>query len=432
MGSVRAFAVLLFVGVVAAPCPAQCANLQPPVGHPSGMTARPADELVDDFRNWLYDGKPRPKINEEDRKKLQELMKKLNDNKEVDPKQIEKIVKEHPELQNKDFLKQMEKMLQDPEFMKNLEGKIQKNDGPPIGEQEAIDEKVKEVIKTNKEQGGPIIDPKTLEPPKLDPNNPNVPKDPNLEAGKDPTADNEWVKWFEKNFGDSPGTHDVVKDFMSAMKNDSGKGLFDDIPELKNGGWKDFENWGKSNSGELGNFKPPDLNTGSTGTPPKIGGGGSSPNFSGSGGGGGGPSLGSGSAAGLGGGASSLAIIAGIVGALILAVILFRKWKLTHAERMAQAAHAMGGIDFDAIRSREELVRVFNRVSLDQHGDEARAWNHRVVAEQFRTQPAKADPADEVAGLYERARYAPLDEDLTTGEFADARRDLRVIAGATA
>jgi hypothetical protein len=79
------------------------------------------------------------------------------------------------------------------------------------------------------------------------------------------------------------------------------------------------------------------------------------------------------------------------------------------------------------------LVRAFNHVSLDQIGEEARSWNHRVVADQFtEVRPEQAGPVTELAGLYERARYAPQDEDLSTGEFADARRDLRALAGSPA
>ena len=405
------------------PPPPRKMQFDPRPAAPVGISPQKGEDLLDDFRPWLVSGKPRQKASDVDPKQLQELMKKLNKDKDVDPKQLEKLMREHPELQDKEFVKQLEKMLQDPEFMKSLEGKLQHNEGQPINEKEAIDEKIKEAIKSSQEHGNP----NGIEPPKIDPNDPNSPKDPNSESGKDPAADNEWVKWMEKNFGDSPGTQDAIKDLVAAMKNDGGKGLFDDIPELKNGGWKDLENWGKSNGGDKWNFKPPDMHTGSgpklggTGGGSSFGGGGGGSHSFGGGGGGGGPELG--------GGVTSLAIIAGIVGALILAVILFRKWKLTHAERMAQAAYAKGGIDFDAIRSREELVRVFEAVSLDQHGEEARNWNHRVIAEQFRSQPAKADPADEAADLYERARYAPADEDLTTNEFADARRDLRAIAG---
>jgi len=113
-----------------------------------------------------------------------------------------------------------------------------------------------------------------------------------------------------------------------------------------------------------------------------------------------------------------------------LAILLLRKWKLNQAGRAAGLDAGKTGIDLDTIRTREELVRAFDHVSLDQIGEEARSWNHRVIADQIAdTRPAQAEPAGELAGLYERARYAPLDEDLSPGEFADARRDLRVIAG---
>jgi hypothetical protein len=114
-------------------------------------------------------------------------------------------------------------------------------------------------------------------------------------------------------------------------------------------------------------------------------------------------------------------------------MLLFRRWKFDQARRAAPGVGGPGGIDFDAIRTREELVRAFDHVSLDQIGEEARAWNHRVIADQFaEVKPAQADPANELAGLYERARYAPLDENLSAGDFDDARRDLRTLAGGAA
>lgn len=258
---------------------------------------------------------------------------------------------------------------------------------------------------------------------------PNLPKDG--PDSKSAAADNEWVKWMEKNFGKSQAAEGAVKDLISAMEKNKGKGMFDDIPEFKNGGWKDMNNWGKSNAGELWKLKPPSTQGGNI-TSPKIGGGGGGANFGG-GGGGSGFGGGGGGGAGFGGGGTALAVIAGIAAAIFLAVLLLRKWKFNGEQRAAAAAGGAGGIDFDSIKSREQLVRVFDAVSLDQCGEEARNWNHRVIADQFgKTKPAIAEPADAVAGLYERARYAPLDEDLSTGEFADARRDLRVLAGVTA
>jgi hypothetical protein len=392
---------------------------------------------VDDVRQWLLGQKAKPKTDDIDPKKLQDLMQKLNQNKDnVDPKQIEQLLKDNPQFQNKEFLDQLKKLVDDPNFPQNLENKLPKEDGvPPIENKEDLEKKLNEVIKSGNEQIDPNLLPKE-DPklPKVDPNNPDMPKDPKLDPGTDPAFDNEWVKWLDKNFGDSPATQDALKDLANSLKGENGKGLFDDIPELKNGGWKELENWGKANSGELSNFKPPKMegNTGGGSTNFGGGGGGGGSHF-GSGGGSSNSFGGPGGGTGLGsGGVSSLAIIAATVGALILAVLLFRKWKVHQSERAIQA-HARHGIDFEAIRSREELVRAFDTVSLDQHGDDARNWNHRVIADQFRTQqPTNADAAEEVAGLYERARYAPVEEDLTAGDFASARRDLRVIAGATA
>jgi len=215
---------------------------------------------------------------------------------------------------------------------------------------------------------------------------------------------------------------------MSALEKQDTKGMFDNIPEFKNGGWKDLDKWGQSNAGDLWKLKPPEM-SGSKINPPKVNTG-STGGSSIGGSGGGGSSGGGFGSGGLGGGGSALAIIAGIAGAIFLAVLLLRKWKLHQAERAATVGAGKTGIDFDSVRTREQLVCAFDHVSLDQMGEEARAWNHRVIADQFaETRPAHAEPADQLAGLYERARYAPLDEDLTSTEFSDARRDLRVIAG---
>ena len=80
---------------------------------------------------------------------------------------------------------------------------------------------------------------------KIDPNQPNP-------------ADNEWVKWMQKNFGESEAGKSAVKDLMSALEKQDTKGMFDNIPEFKNGGWKDLDKWGKSNAGDLWKLKPPD------------------------------------------------------------------------------------------------------------------------------------------------------------------------------
>jgi hypothetical protein len=389
------------------------------------------EEQIPDWRLVLAGLIPKNKPPNLDPKLLKELMDKLPKDQKANEKQIQEILEKNPKLKDPAFLHQLGQLKQDPNFPENLNQKLPKDihvpkDGPV---KENLEQLIEEGMKPPKiSEGGP----KTGEPitppkgdlPKMDPSTSSPTSEGN--AGENP-----WVKWMQKNFGESEAGQQAIKDLMGALEKQDMKGMFDQVPEFKNGGWKDIDSWGKANAGELWNTKPPDFG-GTKFNPPNMGGGGSSgPNTS-FGSSSGSSSFG-GSGSGMGGGGSALAVIAGIAGAALLAVLLFRKWKLNQAERAAAAGAVKAGIDFDSIRTREALVHAFDHVSLDQIGAEARPWNHRVIAEQIATaRPAQAEPADELAGLYERARYAPDDEDLSAGEFVSARRDLRVIAGVPA
>lgn len=426
--------VLLFVAAAPAVFAQRVQNQPPKTAPKAGIAAEmpvpigidgPGSNTVDDVRKWLagFGTKVNPK--DLDPKMLKDLMEKLAKNQKTDQKQMEEMLKNNPE-----FRKQLEQLLKSKDFPQNLDNKLLPDEPRPTDPQ--LKDKLQQLIDASKKHSG-LDMPKDVVGPKGDGLGPNLPKDgPDPSAIKSAAADNQWVKWMEKNFGKSPAADGAVNDLVSALQKQKGKGgLFDDVPEFKNGGWKDINNWGKSNAGDLWKMKPPNLQGGNM-NGPKIGGGG---NGGGSAlGGGGGPSFGGGGGgAGIGGGGTALAVFAAIAAGIFLAVLLLRKWKLSHEHKAANVATGHAGIDFDSIKSREQLVRVFDAVSLDQCGLDARPWNHRVIADHLaKVKPTNAEPADAVAGLYERARYAPLDEDLTTGEFADARRDLRVLAGATA
>jgi hypothetical protein len=389
-----------------------------------GNAALDRDDSIEDPRPFLGGllGKTAPKdVNPKDLKDLLDKLNKLPKDQQPDKAQLEELLKS-PAFKDPKFLEQLDKMLRDPDFPKNLEGKLPDGSLPDKEQGPQLADKLKEVMESGKQQGAanPEI-PKGMEPPKIDPSAVDPSKVPTPET-KNPYTDNEWVKWMEKNFGDSPAAQDAVKDLVNSLQKGDLKGMFDDVPELKNSGWKDFADWGKSNGLDLSKVKPPDVSTGKSG--PTIGGNSGGSGWPSGGGGGGG-----GGGVGLGGGGTALAVIAGIAGALFLALLLFRRWKLDQARRAAHGAGGPNGFDYDSVRTREELVRAFDHVSLNQIGEDARSWNHRVIADQFaEVKPAQAVPAAELAGLYERARYAPLDEDLSAGDFVDARRDLRAIA----
>jgi hypothetical protein len=155
-----------------------------------------------------------------------------------------------------------------------------------------------------------------------------------------------------------------------------------------------------------------------------------------------------------GGSASGWRTLLGVAG---LAVLAFVFWKLLGRptgtdERTDAAAWRLGPwpVQPAAVRTREELIRAFEYLSLLCLGPEARHWNHRVIAEQLGEgsqapaaghipsggPPLLAGPdvserrhaAEELAALYEQARYAPAVGPLPDEALADARRDLCLLA----
>jgi hypothetical protein len=96
-----------------------------------------------------------------------------------------------------------------------------------------------------------------------------------------------------------------------------------------------------------------------------------------------------------------------------------------------------------AVKTRDELVRAFEYLSLLRLGPDARHWHHLAIGSalgQFATDlTTDAEPsyrwaerrqaAAQLTALYERARYAPSGEPLPESALAAARHDLCLLAG---
>ncbi|WP_157369291.1 hypothetical protein [Zavarzinella formosa] len=411
--------------------------LPPPEGVEIGRQShdpQPGEQDVDDLRGWL-DGtlKPRGKSKPVDPKMLEDLLSKLKDgNQGLDPRELENLLKNNPQFKNPDFLKSLEKMRGEGDFPRNLKRPIRENNGDPriVDRIPDLDNKlgnfVDQAKKADPNVGG-IPDGKVPDAGA----NGDASKIPDMNAGQnrpklDPSTQ-EWIKWMEKNLGDSPTGQQALKEMIEAMGKGDLKGVFDDLPEFKNGEWKDINDWGKGTLGDNWKFSPPDWNFSGGGSGPSFGGGGSGLNF------GGGPSVGSigpGSAEGAGGGLSVVAIIIGVIGAAFLAYILYNKWVREQEARQTMIAASQHKLDLTRIRTREELVEAFDTLTVEKLGDESRNWNHRVVTETFAdNKPEVAEPVQELGELYQKARYAPPQDDLTQGELSTAERDLRTVAG---
>jgi hypothetical protein len=120
---------------------------------------------------------------------------------------------------------------------------------------------------------------------------------------------------------------------------------------------------------------------------------------------------------------------------VVLGLILY---KSTVARR--SAAEGAGGwrlgpwpVAPGAVATRGDLVAAFEYLAFLRLGPAARVLNHLDVADELGEQaPDSGDrrrAADELARLYEQARYAPEEEPLTEEDLASARRDLCMLAG---
>ena len=286
MISPRTIAAVLLATTIATVAMAQTGatrqpKVQPKIGAaPAPVGMGPKDGQVDDVRPYLEGLFKKIQPRDIDPKLLKELIEKMPKDQKVNPKQVEEILKNNQRFKDPEFLNQLEKLLNSKDFKNDLEQKLpQDGPRPPIGDE--LHGNLEQVVQSGKTQIGPDM-PKDVTGAKPDGKLPNLPKDG--PDSKSAAADNEWVKWMEKNFGKSQAAEGAVKDLISAMEKNKGKGMFDDIPEFKNGGWKDMNNWGKSNAGELWKLKPPSTQGGNI-TSPKIGGGGGGANFGGGGGG---------------------------------------------------------------------------------------------------------------------------------------------------
>jgi hypothetical protein len=64
-------------------------------------------------------------------------------------------------------------------------------------------------------------------------------------------------------------------------------------------------------------------------------------------------------------------------------------------------------VDPAAVGTRDEVIRAFEYLALLRFGPAARQWHHRRVAERLADASGDRAAAATLAGLYERARYAP-------------------------
>lgn len=127
-------------------------------------------------------------------------------------------------------------------------------------------------------------------------------------------------------------------------------------------------------------------------------------------------------------------IIAGV--AIFFVVRLVRDW--IPAELLARWRLGPWPVQPGEVSTRGELIQAFEYLALLKLGRSAGAAHHKSIANRLASPQAdpftanRAMAAEELGDLYEQARYAPPDEDLSPHQLAAARTDLCLLAGVSA
>src|SRR5207237_216339 len=134
------------------------------------------------------------------------------------------------------------------------------------------------------------------------------------------------------------------------------------------------------------------------------------------------------------GGGVSFGMVFVWIGVGVVVVILL--WKFLPQLKLVGRAHSNQGwqlgpwpVDPNRVSTRAEVVKAFEFLSLLRFGLDVRTWNHRDIARALGSEAGRRHAAEELAGVYEMARYTPDDERLPEASLAAARRDLCFLAG---
>jgi hypothetical protein len=133
--------------------------------------------------------------------------------------------------------------------------------------------------------------------------------------------------------------------------------------------------------------------------------------------------------------AGMILVVVLVGGAVVVVALLLLGTRWMGAAKTRPWSPGPWPVDPSRISTRGELVQAFNYLALLLLGRQAEHLNHKEIATQVGDAAPPADvqshqAADQLARLYEQARYAPGEEMLSPEDMRQARADLSSLAGA--
>ncbi|MEZ6141618.1 MAG: hypothetical protein R3B84_13685 [Zavarzinella sp.] len=367
-------------------------------------------ETVPDFRNWLQsrlaNGKTEPgDLDQQKQETLQQLLKQLKDQHNIGPDQIKDIIKNNKKFQDPEFLKKVEALTKSKDFPNNIQNLLKKQNDlqpPKIDNPDQLKQQLDQVLKQQPKDVKNPVDPDVSLP---------TPEE------KPKTGREKMMKWLQEQMKDSPQSQQMIEDLFNELGKSSDFDILKELPELQNGAWKDLLQSGESTAEDIikdidggeGFFSKWKFNFrwGSGG-----GGGGGGWNIGGGGGGGGSVGAPEGSTL-----TNVILPIFGLIGVAFIAYLLHRRWREQTRQAELLQASLVFPVDYFNIRTREDLVRVFDDYCVKTLGAESLHWNHHVLLSHLDQKTLLKEELALLGRLYEKARYAPLNEEMTASEL---------------
>jgi len=366
-----------------------------------------------------------PKINNELLRRLIEQMPRNIDPKQFDERMLRNLIRDNPELRDPENIKRVRELIEQQQ-------RERPNPMDPKIDWKNIDNTLKKVDDFRKQQKIEPVQPVD----KNDLNNPPAEKkktdskgEEQMPVRKQPDRQaEEFARWAAKNLGDSPATRDIIQDFAKIMTQDGGRGGAANLLKDLEKEWKGLAGSNDLDSGKQSSVKWNELANGIK--LPDLSGTGSSRPSSGS------PDSGSfRETASSSSSSSGTFLIGGVSQGLLLVLVLialgiaaygFRYLKQRGLrEECDREARRAWPVDPKKVATREDVVKAFEHLSLAKIGLPAVHWHHRQIANVLGGQaPERKEAVDQLAGLYEKARYTPAQEHFTEAEIAAARTRL--------
>ncbi len=371
-------------------------------------------------------GKGNLKLDEERVRQLLKNMPKNIDPKMFDEKTIKNLLEANPELKDAKNLERMRELIEkqlggkqdfpfDKDKMNDLANTLKRFE--EIQGQAKPSPSDPNVLPDSKNKGSPALKPPTSGPR------------PTLPGGNNKAVE-QFARMFTKNFGESAATQDMVKEFAKLMSQDDKSNLPGLLSDLEKE-WNSIKGSGESASSmakfgdllagvSLPDFQMPNFGSNSSS---KFTGGAEGHLL---------PEPSSSNTSGEWGDLSRVSMFIALAAGGFLLYWYAGVRAKNKPNKIGEAIALDWPVAPQLVSTREDVVKAFDFLSIAKCGSAAVNWHHRFIAETLSgQQPKQRDAVNQLAGLYEKARYAPVNEPFTESDLVAARTSLSQIAGET-